>query len=151
MTVPIPSFEITKEVLDFLVAQRQLNGGEKAGVLMGSEFGDNAYRINKASHPCLCPNSSLRCGCTRDAGIANEFIQREYEASNKTKFYIGEWHTHPEDNPTPSLVDLRSIKEIAKTGDLPINAVVLIIVGLKGLYCSCYINGKFVEIKPNEV
>ncbi len=151
MTDVLPYFEITQEALDFLVEQRQLDGDEKAGVLVGSEFGDNAYRINKASYPCMCNDSSSRCGCIRDAKLANDFIQQEYELSNKTRFYLGEWHTHPEDFPAPSIVDFRSMKEIIKTGNLPANTLLLIIVGLKGVYYACYINGRFHEVNPKVV
>jgi len=151
MTYTIPNFEITKDVLDFLFEQRQLNGGETAGILMGSEFDDNSYRINKASYPYLSQNSSSRCGCTRDASSANDFIQREYKISNKTRFYIGEWHTHPEDDPTPSYVDLCSIREISNTGEFPTDFIILIIIGLQKLYFTCYIKGKFMEFTPTVV
>ena len=83
---------------------------------MGAQVGDKLYRISKISPPCI--KSHTRCGCERDAAIANQFIERDYEQSEHTRFYIGEWHTHPENNPTPSTVDYSSIEDNYQTASL---------------------------------
>lgn len=45
--------------------------------------------------------------------------------ANTDYFYLGEWHTHPQTNPEPSIIDLNSISEIAAS--LPKFALLTII------------------------
>lgn len=44
--------------------------------------------------------------------------------------YIGDWHTHPQQLPTPSLEDLDSIAECFKKSTHELKAFLLVIVGL---------------------
>lgn len=119
------------------------------GVLTGAQIGDNCYRISKNSHPCV--KKHTRCGCERDAVMANQFIEEDYKNSEHTRFYIGEWHTHPESIPTPSAVDYRSIKENYQTALLVAPFLFMIIVGTQSFHISVY-NGKdFVEVHPKVV
>lgn len=60
---------------------------------MGTQVGDNRYIISKISPPRIKKHS--RCGCERDATVANQFIEEDYEQSEHTRFYIGEWHPPP--------------------------------------------------------
>ena len=100
-------FEVKQEVLEQLKAYAQHEGNEQCGVLTGSKINDKTYRISKVSPPCVASNT--RCRCERDAKMANEFIKNDYEQSNHTRTYIGEWHTHPEPYPHPSWTDFSSI------------------------------------------
>ncbi len=45
------------------------------------------------------------------------------------KFYIGEWHTHPDNNSNPSLTDISAIKTIAKSENSFLANPVLLIIG----------------------
>ncbi|WP_315922109.1 Mov34/MPN/PAD-1 family protein [Mesorhizobium sp. SP-1A] len=49
-----------------------------------------------------------------------------WKKSGRTETYVGEWHTHPERNPSPSGLDLRTWRKITKKQSDP---VVFIIVG----------------------
>lgn len=40
------------------------------------------------------------------------FFQRLYNNSNGTVGYVGEWHTHPEDVPKYSIIDLKNWRKI---------------------------------------
>ena len=81
----------------------QHEGDELCGVLTGSQIDERTFRVSKVSPPCVARNS--RCGCERDAVKANTFIKKDYEASEHTRVYIGEWHTHPEMKPNYSQID----------------------------------------------
>ena len=55
-------FEITQEVIEYLSGQVKKSGNEQAGILIGSEIGDHAYRINKASEPCGIKQKASKIG-----------------------------------------------------------------------------------------
>lgn len=129
---------IKESALQKLLKFRQTVGPEVGGVFTGSEIGIYNYRIGNVSDPCTVFNCSSKYGCTRDAASANIFIQQDYEASNHSRYYLGEWHTHPEKNPKPSSTDIASIRDVFFKSELPINGVFLIIVGLKDLYYGFY-------------
>ena len=142
-------FEIKQEVVEALQNNAQHNGNEMCGVLTGVQVGNNCYRICKVSPPCVKRNT--RYGCERDAVTANRFIEEDYKNSEHTRFYIGEWHTHPENIPTPSTIDYRSIKENFQTASLVVPFLIMIIVGIQSSYICVY-NGKdFVEVQPKIV
>lgn len=142
-------FEIKQEVVNELKCNVQRDGNELCGVLMGVQFGDKLYRISKISPPCV--KSHTRCGCERDAAMANHFIEEDYNQSEHTRFYIGEWHTHPEDNPTPSAIDYSSIKDNFQTASLVVPFLLMIIVGTKSFHMSIYDGDKFVNVEPEVV
>lgn len=129
-----------------LLSFRQTKGYELGGVFTGSELGSNYYRIGKISDPCVVCDSSSKYGCIRDATSANDFIQNDFEISNHSRYYLGEWHTHPEECPIPSSTDLESIKEVYFNSHLAINGVFLIIVGLKNNYYVFYDGENYHEI-----
>lgn len=142
-------FEIKLEVVDGLKSYAQHEGNELCGVIMGSLVGDNCYRISKISPPCI--KCHTRCGCERDAAIANRFIEEDYEQSEQTRFYIGEWHTHPENNPTPSAVDYSSIQDNYQTASLVVPFLFMIVVGTETFHISIYNGKEFVKVEPEIV
>jgi integrative and conjugative element protein (TIGR02256 family) len=114
--------------------------------LTGSQIRENVFRISKASQPCV--KSHSRFTCNRDALLANSFIKEDYENSNHTRVYIGEWHTHSEQNPKPSSIDCNSIIMNYKTSKLVIPILIMIIVGTIGFHISIYDGKAFYIIKP---
>ncbi|WP_409527272.1 Mov34/MPN/PAD-1 family protein [Rhizobium lentis] len=51
-----------------------------------------------------------------------------------TETFVGEWHTHPEDFPTPSMIDRATWGKIVRRRASPI---VFLIMGRKGLWAGC--------------
>lgn len=139
-------FEIKEEVLKTLNGYAQHDGDELCGVLTGIKVEEKAYRICKVSPPCV--KSHSHCSCERDAEKANHFITEDYEASEQTRTYIGEWHTHPENNPTPSSVDYHSIESNFYTALHTAPFLIMIIVGLESFHVSVYDGEKFKVIEP---
>lgn len=144
MNVTNTHFEIKQDVVDFLQKYTQHEGNELCGVLTGSQVGDNCFRISKASPPCVKKNSCY--SCERDAKQANAFIASDFELSDQTRVYIGEWHTHPEQHPKPSAIDFNSIKMNYHTAKRALPFLVMIIVGLESLYASVYDGERFIEV-----
>lgn len=130
---------------------RQISGNENGGILLGSQISEKHYRINRASEPCMIIDRSSKCGCTRDANMANKIIKREFESSNHKRVYFGEWHTHLEDNPMPSAVDISSIHDVFYKSDIVISGVFLAIVGRKSIYWGFYDGTKMHKIEPTVI
>ena len=61
-------------------------------------------------------------------------INRAWKKSSGIAIYLGEWHTHRETNPTPSLEDKLMISKACKETRMEIDFLYLIIVGLNGTY-----------------
>lgn len=101
------------------------------------------------SPPCVVKNG--RYGCELDSVRGNEFIKQDYEVSEQTRFYIGEWHTHPENNPHPSQTDYASIIKSFASAQLSVPLLVMIIVGTKHIYFNVYDGGNFKKIEPEIV
>lgn len=142
------TFEVTVEAVEVLQSMRQMSGNENGGILLGSEIEEQHYRINRVSEPCMLIDRSSKYGCIRDAKKANEVIKREYESSNHKRVYFGEWHTHPENKPTPSNVDITSICDVFFKSRIVIDGVFLAIVGLKSIYWGFYDGVNMYKIEP---
>jgi integrative and conjugative element protein (TIGR02256 family) len=56
-------------------------------------------------------------------------IDSAWQTSDGTNNYLGEWHTHPEDNPTPSGEDRRNWQRLSRQGRFEQNALFFVIVG----------------------
>lgn len=77
-------------------------------------------------------------------------IRREYEVSEHTRVYFGEWHTHPEDEPTPSFRDTSSINELVLSTDVDksIDGLILVIVGREDIYWEFHDGVQLHKINP---
>lgn len=140
--------EVTTEVVEALQSMCQRSGNENVGILLGSKISEKHYRINRVSEPCVLIDSSTRCGCIRDANKANEIIKREFESSNRKRVYFGEWHTHPENIPTPSTVDISSIRDVFYKSEIAIDGVFLAIVGCESIYWGFYDGSQTHKVQP---
>ena len=74
----------------------------------------------------------------RSFKIANKIINQAFQESNGTVLYLGEWHTHPVDNPIPSPTDKTSIENIYNTANLSVNVIIYLIIGRSSIYYGCY-------------
>jgi len=61
-------------------------------------------------------------------------INKAWKKSTGTKIYLGEWHTHREVNPSPSMDDRQMIAKAFKETKMEIDFLYLIIVGVNGTY-----------------
>ena len=149
MSVGECCFEIKRNALNALIGYAQHDGNELCGVVTGSQIGESKFRISKVSPPCVIKNGHY--GCKLDATRGNEFIKQDYEVSGQTRFYIGEWHTHPEKNPHPSQTDYASIIKSFTSAQLSVPLLVMIIVGTEHIYFNVYDGNHFKEIEPEIV
>ncbi len=62
-----------------------------------------------------------------------ELIEKLWITSNGTCNYLGEWHTHPEDYPTPSRFDYSNWKIVLKEFNYDSKSLFFVIVGRKSI------------------
>lgn len=77
--------------------------------------------------------------------------QRDIEANFAAGFhYIGDWHTHPEDCPTPSREDSRKLKDIFWHSQHELKYMLLVVVGRNpfpdGLWVGLVSRGRGVRL-----
>lgn len=115
------------------------NRKEKGGILLG-EICKNEISIIKASVPTIF-DKSTRFSFNRNKKSAQIIVDYEFFNSQGKTIYLGEWHTHPEDYPTPSSTDIKMIRQQFNKNLLNEDFLLLVIVGRKSIYVSIF-NGK---------
>lgn len=132
------SIEISEDVIKCLHAYKQLNLNDKenGGIILGAIRVDGTIVI-KEIHVCSIENKRKRYSFKLDTTKAQKIIDEAFQKSAGKCIYIGEWHTHPDSSPTPSVVDLKSVSELLK-GQLNEPFIILIIVGMEDMYVNLY-------------
>jgi integrative and conjugative element protein (TIGR02256 family) len=108
---------------------------EAGGLVVGYYTDPNIFSITDISTPHKEDKSS-RFRFLRSKKQAQLFISKLYKESNRKKIYLGEWHTHPENHPTPSGLDKCSILKQYKCNRLNSDVIFMIIVGRKSIYIA---------------
>lgn len=144
------SIYISEHVLSLLADYKQLkcNSHESGGILLG-QVKDKEIYILKISIPSKLDKSS-RTSFKRDRQKAQIIIDHEFQNSGQKTIYLGEWHTHPENYPKPSIVDVNMILSQQVENKLNEPFVLLLIQGLKGLFLGKAENKKIKGISLYE-
>jgi integrative and conjugative element protein (TIGR02256 family) len=108
---------------------------ESGGILIGYYIKENIYSITNVSFPNNEDKSS-RFGFIRSMKNAQKTIDNYFHESKGKKIYLGEWHTHPEESPTPSLIDICSMIKQYTFNSLNSKVIFMIIVGIKRIYIA---------------
>lgn len=92
-------------VLAVLTQHRQIHGGtpESGGILLGYRRGTHLH-VTEATAPQPSDQGS-RTRFLRSASPHQQAALTRWRDSGKTVDYLGEWHTHPEACPSPSMID----------------------------------------------
>ena len=53
----------------------------------------------------------------------------KYFISNPSKYYVGEWHSHPDGDPFPSIRNKKAMRHICKSKNVSIQKPILCIIG----------------------
>ena len=118
------------EMLEVYV-QNKLSDPESGGILLGTVHGPHLDLVH-ATLPFPTDRKS-RCRFERHPKGHTEVANQFWRESGGIIRYVGEWHTHPEDQPSPSSIDLREWKALAaKRADG--RPMVGVIVGIRGIY-----------------
>jgi integrative and conjugative element protein (TIGR02256 family) len=100
---------------------------EFGGFLVGYYTDDNMHlHITGA----ILPKSfkASKYSFERSAKGIEKALTNYYEETPK-KFYVGEWHTHPNNSPIPSLTDISALNAIINNQNSCLSTPVLLIIG----------------------
>jgi integrative and conjugative element protein (TIGR02256 family) len=111
---------------------------ESGGLLLGTVHGDH-FIVKEITTPTIwdkCHRYLFKRSPIGHAKVAED----RWNRSNGFVRYIGEWHTHPEDNPTPSFIDITEWRKLAevRSDKRPLLGV---IVGRKDLHIELISSG----------
>lgn len=143
------SIKISENVLEKMKTfiQNESYKPESGGILIGYHLDIKNYSITDISLPSHFDKSS-RFNFTRSKINAQRIINKAFKDSKGKKIYLGEWHTHPEDFPSPSGLDKKSILEQIRGNILNSEIIFMLIIGRKGLYIS-YVEKTGIKIEKN--
>lgn len=112
-------------VLETFSHFRQMHGEPEGGGLLFAKFEFPIIRILSATKP---HRTDVRW---RTLFIPNRILQRRVVKGHFKEglHFVGEWHTHPEPDPRPSNLDLRSMRDAFLKSTHELNYFVTIIIG----------------------
>lgn len=122
--------EDTLEVFEGHI-QHEASDSEAGGLLLGTVHG-NHMLIEQATIPTKW-DKRFRTLFERMPFGHRAIALSRWNASNGKVRYLGEWHTHPEDNPTPSGLDRSEWNRLSSLR-LDGRPMLAAIVGRRGLY-----------------
>ena len=127
-------FILSKEVLFILNFHKQLRGfdTEKGGIILGT-VSENKISLDRLSVPTELDKAN-RMNFERHRLSAQIIVDYEFFNSDGQVTYLGEWHTHPEKNPTPSETDRKMIRQQFSKNIIHTPFLLLLIQGLEKLY-----------------
>lgn len=113
---------------------------EKGGIILGVyRLKDGVWIVKKIMQPSV-RNRSGKTWLIRDYKDAQAYIDRLFIESGGVLNYLGDWHTHPDKDPTPSQLDMETLKAVLKHSKSEINFLIGIILGQTGNLCVWCLN-----------
>lgn len=148
--------KICDQILEEIYSQIQKNDydPEKGGIIVGRENLNNENIILEYISKPLKNDICTRTRYTRKDEGHLKYFEKLYNENNGVYAYWGEWHTHPEDIPHYSIIDLKNWKRIGKED--PKGVQYHIIAGRKAFSIWRMQKGKLCpkkicEVKWNEI
>lgn len=125
--------------------QVDLKSNESGGILIGNSVTNKKeVYIHKITEPNIYDKSN-RFGFKRDKQVAQAILDFEFNNSNGKNIYLGEWHTHPEKNASPSSQDRKMIIKQLKKNKLNSKYICMVIIGVKTSYIALYSKDGLIE------
>lgn len=113
--------------------QNKVEDKESGGILIGRFIiGTNDVVIHEVTIPTKADRRN-RSFFKRSKKATQNLINAMWKNSNGTLNYLGEWHTHPEDIPSPSEIDLNNWYKITQSAYYEQEFLFFVIVGRKKL------------------
>jgi integrative and conjugative element protein (TIGR02256 family) len=107
--------------------QRDVTAPESGGILLGLRRGPHLHVVDMTvPQP---GDAQHRTAFHRRSEAHQKIALARWSASAARLDYVGEWHTHPEINPTPSSIDRREWRAILASRAAP---MVFLILGTQG-------------------
>lgn len=129
---------IKEKTLNKIDKYKQLGSSdlEAGGILIGRILiENNNYIIDDVTTP-MPKDTRTRHRFKRKSKGHQEYYNDLFYKSDGRCFYLGEWHTHPENVPSPSFLDKRNWKRLSGLG-FENEHLFFIILGIKELKVWC--------------
>lgn len=127
--------EISNHALSRMLAfvQNTRRKPEAGGVLIGRYIRDSRdIVIDEVTVP-TAGDRRRRFSFWRTCWTHQQALDQAWQESGSTSTYLGEWHTHPEDIPEPSDIDLKNWQERLKKDIFSGDTLFFVIIGIKTL------------------
>ena len=111
--------------------QTLANDSEAGGILLGARRGRH-IEITFATTPKR-EDKRTRTDFHRISPFHQRFARRAWQRFDRKLDYVGEWHTHPVQNPSPSSIDVAEWAKILRTRK---TELVFIIIGISGIWAG---------------
>lgn len=108
--------ELSPNAAATLHAHRQADheDAEAGGILLGRTMRDSGSLVVDSAVSPGKGDKRRRFSFRRSRPRAQRNVDAAWTGSGGTSNYLGEWHSHPEDDPTPSSHDRREWRRIAR-------------------------------------
>ncbi len=123
--------EFRKCAAEVMRRYRQLSrrDAEAGGMILGRLVVESSdLVIDEVTEPTKLDRKG-RFFFIRRRGAAQRRVNQAWLTSNGTQNYLGEWHSHPEDNPTPSDIDIENWSRIGAQARFEQDFLLFAIVG----------------------
>lgn len=123
---------LTPAIQTVLHKYRQLGpfDHEAGGILLGFRRGEIDLELTLATEPTPKDKRGM-FSFFRSTWHHQDVARQQWMKSGGTVDYLGDWHTHPEDHPTPSSTDRREWEKLRRNSPRPL---IFIIVGRVDIY-----------------
>jgi integrative and conjugative element protein (TIGR02256 family) len=134
---------VSAESLDEMATLvKEKSGIETGGVLAGNVDSDGNIIVTQASGPG--PKAlHTRTRFEKDIDYCQKYLDDLFQSSGGKTVYVGEWHSHPEEDNRPSGIDIKSLSEIALQKEyLTVNPLMIIFSREGSPSCTIHPAGK---------
>jgi integrative and conjugative element protein (TIGR02256 family) len=105
------------------------NRAEAGGMLLGRLIdGTEDIVVDEVTVP-VARDKRHRFSFFKAKDTAQKQVVDAWENSTQTRNYLGEWHSHPEDDPSPSGTDLSNWRRIVRESQFEQGSLMFLIVG----------------------
>lgn len=118
---------------------------EAGGILLGRVYRDEVT-IERVTTPSR-RDKAARFWFNRDVPSAQERVTAAWQESGGILIYLGEWHTHPESQPTPSSTDRALIANMLRDSKMEIDYLFLVINGTDGRWVGMQTHKGLVQLQ----
>lgn len=120
---------------------------ESGGILLGYRRGEHLH-IVRATTPQK-GDVATRYSFIRKDPIHQRVALIEWQGSGQILDYVGDWHTHPECEPSPSIIDFKGWGKLIATVEKPFT---FIIAGMTGkMWVGAAIENNIIRAELNDM
>ncbi|MDR1729113.1 MAG: Mov34/MPN/PAD-1 family protein [Prevotellaceae bacterium] len=140
------SLEANDELLNSIVEIGKSHYPNEFGGFLIGNYSDDNKRLHITD--MILPENfkASRYFFERTTKGIDKFLVNYYKETPK-KFYVGEWHTHPDNSPIPSFTDISAINAIINNQNACLVNPVLLIIG----YSKTQVNFEFYVYFENKL